>query len=37
MRDSHGLQAFNMAGAMSAQKLYGDLEESSHIRSLEDK
>ena len=35
MRASYGHQAFSIAGAMTAQKLYGDLEESSRISSLE--
>ena len=37
MRASHGHQAFSMAGSMTAQQLYGDLEKSSHIGSLENK
>ena len=37
MSASRGIQAFVMAESMSAKKLYGDLEESSHIGSLEKK
>ena len=36
-RAEHGSEAFTIAGSMTSQQLYIDLEKSSHIGALEKK